>query len=249
MFTFEYEFYPKREVSLLDFTEEVLKDFLAALFKNGQLIDQHWNIIEDRGGLSLFCIAPEMDSLDAGYYNQHCRRQLARVIKLSDHAPTYKLLGPSLGLSDTCSCRESSFYILFTNFVAEYPPVSCGDCNLPVPLYRLPKLAEETDYTSLISWEAVYQACDALFLNTGVGEQFGYRQISQAESELSQSGLKLCKQLGELTGRPFYYYLHNWFQPPEDNCPLCGASWRLEEELHGIYAYKCDKCQLLADRP
>ena len=249
MFTFEFEFYLNEDVDLLSFVDDEVNAFLATLNRNGQLISQHWNLIQDNGLLKLYVIAPAEDSLDLKYFHKDCHEALELLILKSTQAPSFKVLGPTVGLSECCSCADPSNFVLFTNFVAEYPPVSCGDCNLPVPLYKLPKLNNEPEYSSLLHWESEYQACDTLFINSWVGEKFGYDQISQVNSILSLEGLKICQQMALKTGKPFYYFLHQHYDAPGDNCPICGQHWKLDKLLFNLYAYKCDKCRLLADMP
>lgn len=248
MFSFEHLFFPDTEkTTLLDFYDGVLAGFLAALVRNGQLMSQHWNMIEENSIIHLFCLAPEEDSLEAKYYNEYCKRDLSLINNLSLNEPEYRLLGHTLGLSDTCTCQQPSFYILFTTFLTGYSPVCCGDCNLLVPLYKLPLMKEEKEYNSLIHWQALYESCDALFISSDVGERFGYCQISNIGSSLSKEGLRICKDMSAMMQKPFYYFLHKYYGKQRNNCPICGQSWKLDSALHGLYTYKCDKCGILSD--
>jgi predicted nucleic acid-binding Zn ribbon protein len=249
VFSFEYIFYhDKEKISVQDFLDGELSWFLAALNKNGQLIDQHWNLVEETDALRLYCIAPDQDSLDSKYYNVYCQKHLSKLVNLSSRVPEYRLIGRTVGLSDSCTCTNPNYYILFTTFLAEYSPISCGDCNLPVPLYKLPVINEEKDYNAVLYWEETYQSCDTLFILSDTGERFGRRQISDINSSLSKLGIELCKEMALKAQKPFYYYLHKQNGRQEKVCPMCGHDWVLPSPLHKLYSYKCDHCSLVADR-
>lgn len=250
MYTFEYYFYPDRKKhSLLDYYDKYLTYFLSSLSRNGQIIDQHWNVVEDGEAIKFICMAIDEDSLNPKYYNDYCKETLSRLNKASCNSPKYVLVGETVGASSCCSCEESSFYILFTTSSADYPPISCGDCNLPVPLYKFPNFEGEKEYYPISQWENVYQACDILFMTTYIGEIYGYKQISNFKSKLTESGINICKEMSRLTSKPFYYFLHKWYKPQKDFCPQCGQYWKLSSKLHNLYTHKCDKCYLISANP
>lgn len=250
VYSFEYLFYPdSQRVSVPDFYDGDLSAFLGALVRNGQLIDQHWNMIEEVCAIRLYCIAPEEDSLDPKYYNDYCKEYFSKVAKLSSREPEYRMIGHTVGLSDSCTCEAPSFYVLFTNFLAEYSPVTCGMCNLPVPLYKLPFIGEDKEYNSILFWYATYQTCDNLFILSDIGKRFGYQQISKVDSCLSKKGIEICKEMSMKTQKPFYYFLHKHYGRQKKVCPICGVNWTLPSPLHNLYSYKCDNCCLVADRP
>lgn len=249
MFTFKGEFFPDpAKASLSEFYEGELAVFLHTLRRNGQLIEQHWNLVEQNGVVKLYCIAPDEDALEPRHYNRYGLEALGGLIQRSLRPPVFRVIGKTLGLSDACACESPSYYVLFSNFVAEYSPVSCGDCNLPVPLYKLPGDSED-EYYALRQWQGEYKACDSLFVLSGVGEGFGYREISEIESPLTKEGLEICREMSQKSKRPFYYFLHRHYVPQESTCPGCGQEWKLDGKLHGIYTFKCDQCRLLSDAP
>jgi len=245
MFSFEYVFYPdNQKTSVQDFYDGDLSCFLGALINNGQLIDQHWNLIEEADSVRLYCIAPEQDSLDQKYYNEYCKEYFSKVLNISFREPEHRLMGHTIGLTDSCTCSNSSYYILFTTFLAESTPISCGDCNLPVPLYKLPVINDEKDFYSVLYWQKTYQSCDTLYILSDTGERFGHRQISRINSSLSKLGLEICKEMAMMSQKPFYYFLHTYKQ--KKVCPKCGHDWALPSPLHNVYLYKCDNCCLMA---
>lgn len=156
MFSFEYLFFPDvQKTTVLDFYDGDLSSFLGALVRNGQIIDQDWNMTEENGIIHLFCLAPEEDSLAQKYYNEYCKNNLFKLNELSLKEPEYRVLGHTVGLSDACTCIEPSYYILFTTFLTGYSPVCCGDCNLMVPLYKLPLMKDEKEYYTLLHWQDI----------------------------------------------------------------------------------------------
>lgn len=250
MYTFEYKFYPDlTKIDIMDYYDEKISWFLSSLLKNGQLLDQHDNIVQVGESLMCFCLAFEEDSLDVKYYNKYCSDYLSQLIDVSKKPPEYKLIGKSVGLSNCCSCQEHSYYILFATSCAFYSPIMCGDCNLPMPLYKFPKIDDEIEYSNIIYWEAKYQAFDSLFMLTDIGEKYGYQQISNIKSKLSIEGLKICVDMAKLTGKPFYYFIHKYYSPQKNHCPKCGTYWKLDKALHGLYTHKCDNCLILSDSP
>lgn len=154
-----------------------------------------------------------------------------------------------LDTHDICKCVNPSFYILFTTFLHTSSPIRCGDCGNFIPLYKLPKLDGEEEYNSILGWEEEYKACDSLFMLSGVGESFGYRQMSQLTSNLTKEGLDICQKMTKKVQRPIYYYLHKYYRPHKENCPGCGKKWRLGEELLGLIRYKCDRCFIVSNEP
>jgi len=195
--SFVYIFYPdEKKTSLQEFWDGELSNFLVSLYKNGQLIKQQWNLFEECGTLRLNCIAPDQDSLDQNYYNQYCKNDFSRLVELSAREPQCKLIGHVIGPTDSCTCSDPSYYILFTTFLAENSsPISYGDCNLPVPLYKLPVINKEKDYGSVLYWKEIYQCCDTLFILSDIGERFGYKQLSNINSPLSFQGIDICKKM------------------------------------------------------
>ena len=136
--------------------------------------------------------------------------------------------------------------MLFTTFLDDAPPVRCGDCGRPVPLYRIPRLPDEEEHSDIRRWAGAYQAYDTLYMLSGSGERASYLHMSRLDSALTREGRQICAAMAERTGKPWYYYLHRDYSPQRQTCPGCGGPWALEEPLHGLYDYRCDRCCLLS---
>ncbi len=251
LFSFRCDFFPDlNKCNLYDYYEQKLTWFLASLYKNGQIPKQGtWNLMENNGVINYYCIAHERDSFDSKYFNIYCENSLKELNELSIHPPEFNLLGETLDTPGCCKCEDSSFFILMTYYTAIYSSIRCGDCNQAVPLYKLPKLEGEVDYSSILLWETEYKACDTLYMMTNVCEKYGYQQMSKVNSNISKQGLKLCEELSLSTKKPFYYFLHKAFSPQKLYCPVCGDKWVLENALHELYAFKCDNCRLVSLKP
>lgn len=258
MYSFEYNFFPDpafRNDSFGDF-DDTFNWFIGALRKNGQIlgeldnvIEQH-NLVDGQKRVQIRCIAPEQNSLDGKYHNVYCREGFSKIIEMSLRPPQLQLVGEVSDEPECCSCSSPSWYILFTHCYSISPPVDCGDCGLPVPLYTLPFIEQEEEYASLLNWQTTYQCFDRLFMLSGTGERSGLRQIAPADSELSVWGRELCAKMADKIERPFYYFLTQYY-PQKEMCPGCSGDWRLEEPLSGskLYTFKCDHCFLLSDEP
>src|SRR5215212_10772560 len=245
MYLVEYDFFPDASKNDLDeYWYGPLSSFLAARYQNGALMGSPWHLLQAEDRVRLTGIVPTEDALDVRYYDRRASETLERLIEQSSRRPTFQILGKVLGLPDCCSCPSPGWYVLFTTFLNDRPPVECGDCGRSVPLYRLP-LSEE-GAPDIRRWEVIYQACDMLFIQSGVGERFGYRQMSRFDSPLTHEGREICQAMAERMGKPWYYYLHRHYRRPEPRCPGCGGEWKRAEPLHRLYFYKCDRCCLLS---
>lgn len=248
MHSFQYDFFPDPAQRGEEFEQfdDSLYWFLGCLRKSGQVIGALDTLVELDGCIRFNGMAPAEDSLEHKYHSTYGQDVFAKLLAQSVQPPQLRLLGKILGASDVCACSDPSCYILFTTFIAIAPPVQCGDCDLPIPLYRLPLIYGEKDYSALVSWESTYQSCDTLFMQSGVGERFGYRQMAQHDSPLSKVGREICAAMTEAKQRSFYYFLMKYYSAQKEICPSCGDSWRLAEPLHSFYEFKCDRCFLLS---
>lgn len=246
MFTFQCEFYFKGPASGAEaLWNGELSSFLGALIRNGQIIEQHWYPLELKQRIRMYLGTPARDALSVRHFSRECSEAFRKLRPLLSRAPVYTYEGRSVDCPEDCRCRVPSHSILITNFLTELPPVRCGDCYRPTPLYRLPLPSGRGDYDPFRSWMALYKACDELQMASGFGERFGLYQMSNVKSPLSRMGRELCREMKDLSKRPFYYYLHGYQKPSGRPCPGCGRPWRLEENHH-IFSHRCDRCALLS---
>lgn len=242
---YEYIFTPDlSKVSIEDYEYETTW-FMSTLYKNGQISRDFSNAILVDNCVKYYCEAFEDISLQESLHNEYCIDFLAKVIDLSSVPPAYNKLGEIFDAPQVCDCKSPSHYVLYTAFLGFKSPVSCGDCKKMVPLYRLPKILDEKEYNAVLYWKEEYNACDKLFMNSSVGERFGYKQISNPKSKLTQEGLKICRAFEEKANIPFYYFLYKYYGKHKATCPLCGGVW--ETTKNGEKSYKCDLCKLIGN--
>jgi len=244
MFSFRYRFYPKSE-DAKGFFDYALSWYLSALSSNGQLLGE-WNLAHTGGALELACIAPEEDSLYPKYHSIPASEAYDKVLARSGRKPMFELSGPEAILSGTCKCTDSSSLILFTTCIHTEPPVICADCGLHVPLYKLPKYKDDADYTSILDWVAACKACDELFLQSGSMERFGWKQLAEHDSDLTNRGTDICKDLSAKLGKPFYYAVRSRPDKRVRNCPSCKAIWEIKDQGLSSFNLKCEACGLVS---
>lgn len=247
MHSIRYRFYPNDEFDdVEDYFDQYLSPFLADLTRNGQIVDADANIAQVDDFVEIYCITPELDSLEMSRLNKYARIGYEKLCEVSRIPPEYELIGRAFGVGATCNCKSPSWYFLYTDLFETAPPVRCGDCGRHVPLYRLPKINVGDDYHSILSWAATFRNCDHLYTGSGVGERFGFRQIHSPKSELSQEGLAICRRLSEAAGKPVYYFLVESISRTTKMCPSCGGDWMLEDQPFTWVGKKCDKCRLVS---
>ncbi|MFC3800470.1 DUF2310 family Zn-ribbon-containing protein [Cohnella sp. GCM10012308] len=217
--------------------------YIAALQKNGQILS-HGNVtVFEDGKFINYVLTPEINSLNSVFNNRYVNEFLNNLIQLSSSVPTNINVGKSTDFEPSCTCQSPSSYILYTEMWHHVSPVSCGDCKKTIPLYKLPKINEEDEYFSVLSWQKAFNACDRLFYE-GINERGAYKQMSNPASELSIMGRKICTLLEQATGKPFYYNLYRQYSRKKKVCPSCGETWDKES---GLKKYCCQKCRLVSE--
>ena len=192
----------------------------------------------------------EINSLDNKYNNDSVDIQIKKIEEICNSKLKFKTIGKSFdNYVAPCSCLKSDFYILITNYATTESPLTCGNCNKSIPLYRLPKYSDD-GYRPILSWESNYKACDRLQMNCEIGEKWSLKQMEKENSQLTKQGLKICRNIENLTEIPTYYYLHNWTKYKNDTlkrlCPSCNKKWGLKKQLHKFYNFKCDNCKFIS---
>jgi predicted nucleic acid-binding Zn ribbon protein len=232
--------------------EEALQEYLGALLRNGQILGSTTPIARRSRGYALYVNIPDRTALLGAVTSRGLRHALRSVHDAGLRGPKVRQLGRDPDGLISCRCRRPSFFILFATFLHDEPPVRCGDCFSPVPLYRFPKTGHAGDYDDLVSWQRTYQAMDWLFIGSGPGERFGHDQMARWDSDLSKLGLETAKTLAKRVRRPVYYGLFKHYgrsdrQERARKCPSCGRSWLLSQPLHGLFDFQCKRCRLLGN--
>jgi len=245
---FKITFTPKAPIEDETDLRDLLWSYLGCLYKNGQILKDYM-LIKTAECYTAFVTLPEDGALDEKYNNVYISDYLEKLrgfVEIGTEA-----VGKNLDMKNSCCCKEKpDWYMLYTNWAVEEPPVVCGRCGHEVPLYKLPHIFNEKEHNSVLGWMRAYKEIDGLFLYC-LSDRFTYRQMNNPDSQLSKAGREICKEFEEATGVPFYYYVFHYQgisgnRKTPELCPSCGKDWKLTGEKAFI-DYKCDNCRLVAD--
>lgn len=229
---------------------EAATSLLSTWRRNGQIVGE-WQVAASKEAIAAYASVLERSSLSRKFANEYVRSELSKLSEVGLSRPTVEVLGSDPESAQLCSCRNRDSLILFTTFLTVGSPLRCGFCLGMVPLYRIPP-TDRCEYSSIISWEATYKACDTLQIGCGTGERFGERQLQDFESPLSREGRKLCSRIEEVTGTPTYYYLYKFRGRSlrlerVRKCPNCGHRWLLKEPRYKLVDFQCEACRLVSN--
>lgn len=248
MYTAKITLHKSNNFTVSDYgLEDDLEELIAYLRMNGQILGREHPMVVSENQVFAFVMLPEIKALDKTFNNKYVTRFLDKV---GEENVTVEILGQDVS-TDFSALANQKFLILFTNYISLVPCVRDGETFNPIPLYYLPK-THQGEYYDIISWQANYQACDRLWMNSSVGEKWANKQLADVDSALSKEGLEICQKLYQATQIPVYYYLHKYYAKSRQaelqrKCPKCGGDWLLDEPLHQIFHFKCDKCHLLSN--
>ncbi len=255
MNSFKWDFKPKKIVGELsaEKLEELLFDYLASLYQNGQICRDFELIKTDgSGGYAACAILPEDDALDEKYADEAVRKSSKKIGACFD--VSVSCLGENMDYDDVCRCEKPSAYVLYTIGRRE-SPVMCLRCGNSVPLYKIPisndsDRAEDCRRYQVLWWQESYRATDTLWLNS-LSDRFTSRQLSDPASQLSRLGLEICEGIEKKTGVQTFYYLHydggSSGKKFPNACPKCGGAWKKIESER--FDYVCENCRLAANDP
>ena len=140
--------------------------------------------------------------------------------------------------------------LLYTSFLHSCSPLRCGDHFAPIPLYRLPAVANG-DHKQIIKWQEDWEACDQLQMNGSIAEHAALHEIGEVGSRLHRRGSDLARRLELLSGIPTYYYLYRvgGLSAAEERARpalavVVHGRW---PPLHEIFDFRCEPCRLVSN--
>ena len=212
-----------------DFDEDreptgIINQYLELLFHNGQIMGDY-TAVNSKGNLVAYVNCPEPKAL---LVKNHSMTAKYLLLKIKKHFEvSNKQLGVNLAYeNDCCNCAEPSFYILDGSMKQHESPVICGDCENPVPLYRLPCKNEQTLHTELIAWHNTYSGlidmAEAGLAPIGVIE----KELNDVNSPAIQWGLDYCRTLAKYSKKQAYLHVEHKEGNVTTKCPKCGKIWR-----------------------
>ena len=231
--------------------ELAINALITELKYNGQIIGQEFPTLLKDGYFVTQVLCPEEDSLAHLNHNLAVKNAIDRLNDAGILQPKITILGQELHSDSTDPAHTPSWQILYTSYVQTCSPIRCGEHFAPIPLYRLPALANGC-YKQLINWQQDWQACDQLQMNGRTNEFEALAQIGTIDSPLGQQSRQLCQRIEEQSGIPTYYYLYrvggeSLAKEAQRRCPSCGGDWALAQPLHQVLDFKCDCCRLVSN--
>jgi len=240
------------EDTTLEAAEAAINRVVNALRFNGQIIGDEFPTMLKDGYFVTRVMCPEPDSLHPLNHSPFVKFSIEKLNQAGLLAPKSKVIGQDIHANEADACDTPSSYILYTTYVHTCSPLYCGDDFMPVPLYKIPAIANG-DYKALIKWQEDWQACDQIQINGATRCEFAaLSEISELGSDLSRRGLDLAKRIRFLTQKPVYYYLYrvggeNARSERERRCPGCQGDWALPEPWFGLFDFRCDACELVSN--
>ena len=222
---------------------EKIDSILSMLIKNGQILEECLVEKYDDYYVANVTIVDD-DALDEKYYNQYIKDEI------KNFEIDIKIICDDALATDSCHCKDHSYYILAINPYDSSSPIICGDCGKEIPLIRVPYIFNEEEHHSILNFQKIYKSVDNLWMNS-LSDRFSKRQITDYKSQLNQRGIEICNELEKKIQKPVYYLLCNpiggWFEFEKNNkelkvCPKCGGELN---KLKNSYVEKiCEKCRL-----
>ena len=241
MYALDLTFRPAAGASSDDLLDQAM-GFVGDARRSGQCCGPWPLFVELDEGVTCRVSAPAEDALDPRHDSaavaEH-RRSIALDVRL---------VGEAEETSKTCACDAPAFFALFTTFILEDSPLTCGECWGAVPMYTIPSPAGDGDHQGLLFWAERYRDLDGLYMGSGVGEGFAYAELSRRGSRFMTETLELCAAYEKAAKRPVYAYVNRVHGAEPDACPECGGAWT-QRAPAAAWTYRCEPCRILLPSP
>ncbi|UJF18911.1 Zn-ribbon-containing protein [Vibrio sp. SS-MA-C1-2] len=231
--------------------EKAINFVLDCLRYNGQVLGRELPIVMNGSNFIARVISPEQNSLHPKNHSPQVKRALKLLSDSGLLQPKITIVGQDMNSDPSDQCEAPSWQILFTSHLHTCSPIRCGEDFEPIPLYRLPPVANG-DQKQLIKWQEDWSACDQLQMNGSVVEHPSLFEMSSPQSVLFRRGWDLCRRMAVVSKTPTYLYLYRVGGESKEaeqqrRCPVCDGEWALDAPIHGIFDFKCDQCLLVSN--
>jgi predicted nucleic acid-binding Zn ribbon protein len=230
--------------------EDLAETYLGALHHAGQLCGDNIRTWID----SEFVVTAMMAGLGAKKKSSHSSwglKHLKAVKEKFGREPVWTIHDDEKPTRNI-TWKGASELVLFTHAFDVNSPVCRSDVEEQVPVFLLP-LSEEVK-SDLGRWQDLYILHDQMWLASGALEMAAYRELTTLDSDLSEEGRQLCREVEKATKVPTYYFLMRYYSHPTEEfarrCPGCGGKWRTnvpEENRHRDWHFRCKRCRLVSN--
>lgn len=252
MYVVEITFDCFSDTQIVD-VERAINGLMDALRYHGQILGREFPIAMNKGRFSVRVVCPEKDSLHPRFYSSQVKTAVLKLSAAGLLSPKIKVLGLDINSEQSAENTHPSWQLLYSTFVHISSPLRCGQTFSPIPLYKIPSIANE-DHQALIKWQTQWQSCDEIQMIGGCQAEFAaLDEIQKVDSLLFQQGIKLRCDIEQITKIPTYYYQYrvggnDLLDEQQRLCPMCGsADWQLDVPLHDIFHFKCISCRLVSN--
>ena len=156
---FKISLRPHKAVKNAKYCESLIWESFNVLRKTGQVYE-NFHVVTEDGAYAVYVIMPGADALELGF----CSEESVEIIKKL--AAIFSLQIQPLGLAvtceDSCDCENPTWYMLYTDLATEESPLICGDCGMPVPLYKLPAVPDKEGQSNFLNWQDQFKALQKL---------------------------------------------------------------------------------------
>ncbi len=246
----QFECFDNTTLSRVD---RAINGLMDDLRYNGQVLGREFPITIDDGVFRVRAVCPEKDSLHPKYNSEQVTRCFEKLSDACLLTPKIKVLGIDLNSEAAAEQSKPSWQVLYTTYVHTCSPLRSGDSLLPIPLYQTGAHLDG-DYKALVKWQTEWQAFDEIQManKSQPAIKMALDEIGEVDSELFSRGEKLREHIESTTRIPTYYYLYRVGGESLESeinrtCPKCSNDWRVEDPLHGLFHFKCDKCRLVSN--
>jgi len=236
----------------LELAEQAINRLVNALRFNGQIIGDEFPTVLKDGFFITRVMCPTEDAMHPLNHSPFVKHSIEQLNTAGLLAPKVKVVGQDIHSNGADMCHDPSCYILYTTYVHTCSPLYCGDDFLPVPLFRIPAIANG-DYKTLIKWQEDWQACDQIQINGATRCEFpALEELTSIKSDLYRRGREITKRISFLTKKPVYYYLYRVGGDDKESelkrrCPSCDGEWKLPEPWFGLFDFRCEPCGIVSN--
>ncbi len=233
---------PHKAVKNADYVESLIWESFSALQKTGQVYD-HFQIVRETASYAVYVIMPGADSLNLEFCSDETVesvKKLAAIFSLRVDS-----LGTTITCDDSCLCEAPTWYMLYTDMAMQESPIVCGDCGKPVPVYKLPTIADGEGRSVLLAWQEQFRAIQTLDMDN-YNAEFTAAEIYTPASRLNKMGRGLCRALEKAKEVPVFYHMEQTKAAASETCPVCGNAWSRTANPE-VAGKLCTFCRLAVD--